>query len=937
MNKKYFQKKATIVAAIILFVVASSVFYLFYLGNWHFAADSVPKLSEDGKWYDQRWQYRKPISLSSSNTVDNYPVKVSLHSQNFEFSKAKTDGSDLIFTDVDGVTPLSFWIESFDQTHELATIWVKIPEVQSNNKIYIYYGLADQNVKITSKSNGKNTFELFEDFSTDFPGVQDAGLSDYDYLVPESDHNLVIPAGQSGEWDEKMREIGNVLYQPDEPSGKKYLETYTGYRGSYSQTGTYVGLAFSTDGKNWTKLGKIIDRPLEDPYLIKVENTYYLFAEDKADVPFRDIRRFSSTDLVNWHDDGDVYLPQTEAWHNSDVSSPIVYFEKGKWFLFYEGRGKDTSVEGGKIGLAISSDGQNWQKFSDQPVAALGQAGEWDDAVMVTDDLIKDNGKYYLFYHGYSRDTDAFFMGMAVSSDLTHWSKYEKNPIIKGTDTAMVYKDSSIHFNIASKRGIGVFRPIVFVKNPPIGDFSLVNNNGFAAPNDTVGGFISIQGGRASLRSEWNLNASFALLSKKTFKNNFIVEVRQKCEVEGADFFSNLAIGAGEIKKINISSNGNYDNWTYSAPKEGYSWILATPALSRLYLNHNDKLTAISGNWPSGTTPADFHTYKLMYDSLGNLQAFIDENATPILQGKNVVQKNLEKQIYLARGMRVEGLNKSTTIDWIRVRPFVATEPVSTVGEEENSVVLLKMITPEDRSTVSSLRPQFSWTMTDSGHIVTKTELVLDDAIIAQLEPSIQSYTLLSDLSLGNHHWKINVKQGDKILAVSQIRTFSISDPAQSDNLVKNNGFADGLNGWRPIVYRNLLPGENNKGVAQAVTCLDGDGKTGRCLKLQKNSAVNVLAGQIVGKLDDNATYRLTARYLIISNGENERASINLYDSTAKKSHIQYGSMESGWQTLSIDVAVNSDHFGHDWTVWLYGRFVKNGYIIYDNISLVKL
>lgn len=116
-------------------------------------------------WYDNNWQYRREITIdnsSNSNALTNYQVEVDLTSSNFDFSKANSDGSDLRFTDDDGTTLIDFWIESWDNSGQTATLWVEVPSIpaSSTKNIYMYYG----NASATSASNGDNTFIFFDDF-----------------------------------------------------------------------------------------------------------------------------------------------------------------------------------------------------------------------------------------------------------------------------------------------------------------------------------------------------------------------------------------------------------------------------------------------------------------------------------------------------------------------------------------------------------------------------------------------------------------------------------------------------------------------------------------------------------------------------------------------------------------------------------------------------
>ena len=71
-------------------------------------------------------------------------------------AKAKLNYGDIRFTDSDGVTELSYWMERDGR------FWVKVPMIPAigTKKIYLYYG----NQNATSQSNGEATFIFFDDF-----------------------------------------------------------------------------------------------------------------------------------------------------------------------------------------------------------------------------------------------------------------------------------------------------------------------------------------------------------------------------------------------------------------------------------------------------------------------------------------------------------------------------------------------------------------------------------------------------------------------------------------------------------------------------------------------------------------------------------------------------------------------------------------------------
>ncbi len=115
------------------------------------AADNSTNGGANTNWtFDySAWAYSTAINFNTTSTgantstnITNYPMLVRLDSNNFIFSQAKTDGSDIRFTDPDG-TVLSYSIEKWDYTNKKAWLWVKVPQVDANSNtdyIKMYWG-----------------------------------------------------------------------------------------------------------------------------------------------------------------------------------------------------------------------------------------------------------------------------------------------------------------------------------------------------------------------------------------------------------------------------------------------------------------------------------------------------------------------------------------------------------------------------------------------------------------------------------------------------------------------------------------------------------------------------------------------------------------------------------------------------------------------------
>lgn len=122
-------------------------------------SDIITKTIKGVAWLSG-FKYRTPITISSSNSLNDYQVLVTLDSS-FSYSHTNSDGSDIRFTDEDKTSPLHYWIESWNYCGT-SKIWVRVPTIPSGSKtIYIYYG---NQTPVSSESNGDNTFLFFDDF-----------------------------------------------------------------------------------------------------------------------------------------------------------------------------------------------------------------------------------------------------------------------------------------------------------------------------------------------------------------------------------------------------------------------------------------------------------------------------------------------------------------------------------------------------------------------------------------------------------------------------------------------------------------------------------------------------------------------------------------------------------------------------------------------------
>lgn len=140
---------------------------------------STPALA----WWNGDWSNRTSINLETSSAVvenqqavEQVPVLVRLHTGNFIFADAKSDGSDIRFVAGDDKTELKFHIEKWDGANQMALVWVKVPQIAAKTEIFLYFG----NKEATPASDAKGTYDpssAVYHFAEPDGNPQDSGLN----------------------------------------------------------------------------------------------------------------------------------------------------------------------------------------------------------------------------------------------------------------------------------------------------------------------------------------------------------------------------------------------------------------------------------------------------------------------------------------------------------------------------------------------------------------------------------------------------------------------------------------------------------------------------------------------------------------------------------------------------------------------------------------
>jgi hypothetical protein len=182
-----------------IYFVASSAMYKPKELTVSVSPDSVRDMGKVSLFPFGEWAYSRVVGFNTTasgaaiaNEVYAFPVLIRLHSGNFNFSQAATNGDDLRFLKSD-TTPIAYEIERWDPIAELAEVWVKIDTIFGNNDrqfITMFWGnpyaaapLSKSNAIFDTASGFQGVWHL-GDAALD--SIRDATPNRFDGISPDS-------------------------------------------------------------------------------------------------------------------------------------------------------------------------------------------------------------------------------------------------------------------------------------------------------------------------------------------------------------------------------------------------------------------------------------------------------------------------------------------------------------------------------------------------------------------------------------------------------------------------------------------------------------------------------------------------------------------------------------------------------------------------------
>lgn len=238
-----------------------------------------------------------------------------------------------------------------------------------------------------------------------------------------------LDVGAENAWDRTTAETPFVLRDDAETdAARRYKMWYSGSNDALEGGDYGIGLAFSPDGRVFTKIsaresplgekGRVMRagradgdvQALADPTVIRKDGIYHMwYTTGMVDAPEVVIGYATSPDGVHWtkYSGNPVLRPNRKwekgrSWIVSSCVQPTVLYENGEyrmWYASFLELGSEKHLTAG-FGYAVAKDGIHWMKPYDAPVFVTHHGHGEEVGLMTGPVVLRCGAEYWLFYPG---------------------------------------------------------------------------------------------------------------------------------------------------------------------------------------------------------------------------------------------------------------------------------------------------------------------------------------------------------------------------------------------------------------------------------------------------------------------------------------------------------------------------------------------------------
>jgi predicted GH43/DUF377 family glycosyl hydrolase len=230
----------------------------------------------------------------------------------------------------------------------------------------------------------------------------------------------VLPHGGPGDWDAHDALNPSIVRR-----GEVYFNFYSGYDGRLWRTGLATstdGLHWKKEGVVLApdaRAGEGDYIAANGSVLFHEGEFWYWYQAGPKPTPQLGLAR--SADGRHWRK---ARFPVLDfgprgSWDERALADPYVIEMQQYFYLFYLGQDRAGRQ---RLGVARSRDGEHWQKLRTNPILELGKYGAFDEMGLGEPAVWVGQGYYWMLYAG----RDAYEnrrLGMARSTDGVHWQK----------------------------------------------------------------------------------------------------------------------------------------------------------------------------------------------------------------------------------------------------------------------------------------------------------------------------------------------------------------------------------------------------------------------------------------------------------------------------------------------------------------------------------